>query len=95
MKSVSSFTMTRDAALKNIFDKPSESASSNVGLEIIREEFLDNYGAFIDEHATDKENNSFKIVGERNPERLTYRSLSLSGWREIFLPCRLPLLKVD
>ena len=29
MKIVSSFTITRDAALENIFDKPSESAASN------------------------------------------------------------------
>ena len=118
MKSVSSFTITRDTALENIFDEPSESVASNAGLGITREEFLDNYGAFIDEHATDKSNNPFRIVGERtdefgdsylqlndadcriyltvgkkNLERLTYRSLSLSGWKEIFLTLSSAVIK--
>ena len=68
MKVISSFTVTRDAALENVFDKPSESVASNAGLGITREEFLDNYGAFIDEHATNKANNPFRIVGERTDE---------------------------
>ena len=118
MKVISSFTVTRDAALENVFDKPSESVASNAGLGITREEFLDNYGAFIDEHATDKENNPFRIVGERtdelgesylqlndgdcriyltvgerNLERLTYRSLNLSGWKEIFLALSSAVIK--
>lgn len=118
MKVISSFTVTRDAALENVFDKPSESVALNAGLGITREEFLDNYGAFIDEHATDKANNPFRIVGERtdefgdsylqlndgdcriyltvgerNLERLTYRSLSLSGWKEIFLALSSAVIK--
>lgn len=118
MKAVSSFTITRDAALENIFDKPSESAASNAGLGITREEFLNNYSAFIDEHAIDKENHSLKIIGERtdelgdnyfqlndedrriyltvgekNLERLTYRSLNLSGWKEIFFALSATVIK--
>lgn len=118
MKVISSFTVTRDAALENVFDKPSESVALNAGLGITRKEFLDNYGAFIDEHATDKANNSFRIVGERtdefgdsylqlndgdcriyltvgerNLERLTYRSLSLSGWKEILLALSTGVIK--
>ncbi len=68
MKRVSSFTITRDAALENIFDQPSESVASNAGLGITRAEFLNNYGAFIDEYALDNANNPFKIVGERTDE---------------------------
>lgn len=118
MKVISSFTITRDTALENIFDEPSESVASNSGLGITREEFLDNYGAFIDEHATDKANSPFRIVGERtdefgesylqlndencriyltvgerNLERVTYRSLSLSGWKEIFLTLSSAVIK--
>ena len=118
MKVVSSFTMTRDVALENIFDNSSENAISNAGLGITREEFLDKYEAFIDEHATDKENNSFKIigegidevgdnyfqlndenrriyliVGEKNLERLTYRSLDLSGWKEMFFALSATVIK--
>lgn len=118
MKVVSSFTITRDATLGNIFDKPSENAALNDGLGITREEFLNNYSAFIDENAIDKENNSFKIigedidevgnnyfqlndenrriylaVGEKNLEQLTYRSLNLSDWKEMFFALSSAVIK--
>ena len=104
--------------IANIFDNSSENAISNAGLGITREEFLNNYSAFIDEHSTDKENNSFKIigegidevgdnyfqlndenrriyliVGEKNLERLTYRSLDLSGWKEMFFALSATVIK--
>lgn len=64
IKNIWSFTMTRDSTLKKIFDKTSENIISNEDLGITHEEFLNNYKAFINEQATDKENNPFKVINE-------------------------------
>ena len=109
MKVVSSFTITRDSTLENIFDNSSENAISNAGLGITREEFIDRYKAFNDslkiigEHVdelgenylqlNDENRRIYLTVGAKNLERLTYRSLDLSDWKEMFFALSSAVIK--